>query len=44
MLCLTQSAVSEELDVVRQTELLHLGCRSLVNHRVLNLRDRHKNR
>lgn len=38
---LTQSAVREELDVVSQTELLHLGCRSLVNQRVLNLNDGH---
>lgn len=39
MLCLTQSAVSEELNVVCQTEVLHPRCRSLVNHRVLNLLD-----
>lgn len=41
MLYLTQSAISEELNVVCQTELLHLRCRSLINHRVLNLHDRH---
>lgn len=38
---LTQSAISEELNVVSQTELLHLGYRSLVNQRVLNLHGRH---
>lgn len=36
-LYLTQSAVSEKLNVVGQTELFHLHCRTLVNHRVLNL-------
>lgn len=41
MLYLTKSAISEELDVVSQTEVLHLHCRSLVNQRVLNLQDRH---
>lgn len=41
VLYLTQNAVREELDVVSQTELLHLGYRSLVNQRVLNLHDKH---
>ncbi len=41
VLYLTQSAISEELNVVCQTELLHIRCRSLINHRVLNLHDRH---
>lgn len=39
MLDLTQGAVSEKLNVVGQTELLHLRSRTLVNHRVLNLQD-----
>lgn len=43
MLYLTKSAVSEELNVISQTELLHLCCRSLVNHRVLNLHNTHIN-
>lgn len=37
MLDLTQGAVSEKLNVVGQTELLHLGSGTLVNDRVLNL-------
>lgn len=41
VLYLTQSAISEELNVVSQTELRHLCCRSLVNHRVLHLHVRH---
>lgn len=44
MLDLTQGAVSEKLDVVGQTELLHLDSRTLVNHRVLNLWDTHQTR
>lgn len=44
MLDLTQGAVSEKLNVVGQTELLHLHSRALVNHRVLNLRDAHQTR
>lgn len=36
---LTQGAVSEKLNVVGQTELLHLGSGTLVNDRVLNLQD-----
>lgn len=44
MLDLTQGAVSEELDVVGQTELLHLDSRTLVNHRVLNLWDTQQTR
>lgn len=39
-LYLTERAVSEELNVVGDTELLHPGCWSLVNHRVLNLHRR----
>lgn len=44
MLDLTQGAVSEKLDVVGQTELLHLHSRTLVDHRVLDLRDTHQTR
>lgn len=36
---LTQGAVSEKLNVVGQTELLHLRSGTLVNDRVLNLQD-----
>lgn len=36
---LTQGAVSEKLNAVGQTELLHLGSGTLVNDRVLNLQD-----
>lgn len=44
MLDLTQGAVSEKLDVVGQTELLHFDSRTLVNHRVLNLWDTQQTR
>lgn len=42
MLDLTQGSVSEKLNVVGQTESLHLRSRALVNHRVLNLQDTHQ--
>lgn len=43
MLDLTQGSVSEKLNVVGQTESLHLRSRALVHHRVLNLQDTHQN-
>lgn len=44
MLDLTQGAVGEKLNVVGQTELLHLHNRALVNRRVLNLRNTRQTR
>lgn len=41
VLYLTQSAISEELNVISHTELLHLGYRLPVNQRLLNLYGEH---